>query len=120
MGWDVSSANGLNLTGAQVKLQVSDRSSGTYDLYRAGAAWTEANATYSGVSLSTKIGSVVPNATGAQYLTLNAAGVQLVKDWASGAVANNGVVLASSSSDGVDWSSREGANAPQLIVTYTP
>ncbi|MBN7138950.1 hypothetical protein A7A76_07555 [Lysobacter enzymogenes] len=120
MAWDLSSAAGKNITGAQVKLQVSDRSAGTYDLYRAGAAWTESNATYSGVSLSTKIGSVVPNATGAQTIALNAAGLQLVKDWASGAAANNGVVLSSSSSDGVDWSSREGANAPQLILTYAP
>ncbi|WP_394539161.1 DNRLRE domain-containing protein [Lysobacter enzymogenes] len=120
MGWDVSAAAGKTLTGAQVKLQVSDRSAGTYDLYAAGAAWTEANASYSGVGLGAKIGSVVPNATGAQSIALNAAGLQLVKNWASGAVANNGVVLASSSSDGVDWSSREGANAPQLILTYTP
>ncbi|WP_255323080.1 DNRLRE domain-containing protein [Lysobacter sp. K5869] len=120
MAWDLSSAAGKNITGAQIKLQVSDRSGGTYDLYRAGAAWTESNATYSGVSLGTKIGSVVPNATGAQYITLNAAGLQLVKDWASGAATNNGVVLSSSSSDGVDWSSREGANAPQLILTYSP
>lgn len=120
MGWDLSTAAGKAITGAQIKLQVSDRSAGTYTLYRAGAAWTEANATYSGVSLGAAIGSIVPNATGAQYITLNAAGLQLVKDWASGAAANNGVVLASSSSDGVDWSSREGANPPQLIVTYTP
>lgn len=120
MAWDLSSAAGKNITAAQIRLQVSDRSAGTYDLYRAGAAWTESNATYSAVSLSTKIGSVVPNATGAQTIALNAAGLQLVKDWASGAAANNGVVLSSSSSDGVDWSSREGANAPQLILTYTP
>lgn len=120
MAWDLSSAAGKTITGAQVKLQVTDRSTGTYDLYRAGAAWTEANATYSGVTLSTKIGSIVPSATGAQTLTLNAAGLQLVKDWASGAAANNGVVLSSSSSDGVDWSSREGSSAPQLILTYTP
>lgn len=120
MGWDVSSAAGKTLTAAQVKLHVSDPSGGTYDLYAAGAAWTESNASYSGVGLGTKIGSVVPNANGAQSIALNAAGLQLVKNWASGAVANNGVVLASSSSDGVDWSSREGANAPQLILTYTP
>ncbi|BAV95877.1 DNRLRE domain-containing protein [Lysobacter enzymogenes] len=120
MAWNVASAAGKTITGAQVKLQVSDRSTGTYDLYRAGAAWTEANASYSGVSLGTKIGSIVPSATGAQSIALNAAGLQLVKDWASGAVANDGVVLSSTSSDGVDWSSREGANAPQLILTYTP
>jgi len=120
MAWNLTSAAGKTITGAQVKLQVSDRSTGTYDLYRAGAAWTEATASYSGVSLGTKIGSIVPSATGAQTFALNAAGLQLVKDWASGAVANDGVVLSSTSSDGVDWSSREGANAPQLILTYTP
>lgn len=121
MGWNVSSASGLNLTGAQVKLQVSDKSAGGYDLYQVTTAWTEANATYSGAALGTKLGSVTPNATGAQYVTLNAAGLQLVKDWASGAVANNGVILvpASGVTDGVDWSSREGANAPQLLLSYT-
>ncbi|MGO4779767.1 hypothetical protein AB4084_30265, partial [Lysobacter sp. 2RAB21] len=58
MGWNVSSANGLNLTGAQVKLQVSDKSAGAYDLYQVTAAWTEANATYSGATYGTKLGSV--------------------------------------------------------------
>ena len=122
MGWNLSSANGLNLTGAQVKLLVSDKSSGAYDLYQVTTAWTEANATYSGATLGTKLGSVTPNATGAQYITLNAAGLKLLRDWASGAVVNNGAVLvpASGVTDGVDWSSREGSNAPQLIVSYTP
>ena len=122
MAWNLSSANGLNLTGAQVKLSVSDKSGGAYDLYQVTTAWTEANATYSGATLGTKLGSVTPNATGAQYVTLNAAGLKLLKDWASGAVVNNGAVLvpASGVTDGVDWSSREGSNAPQLIVNYTP
>ncbi len=122
MGWDVSAAAGLALTGATVKLQVSDRSSGGYDLYAVGAAWTESNATYSGATLGAKLGSVVPSATGAQYIALNATGLQRVRDWASGAVANHGVVLAPASgvTDGVDWSSREGATPPQLILTYTP
>lgn len=122
MGWDVSSANGLNLTGAQVKLQVSDKSAGAYDLYQVASAWTEANATYTGATLGSKLGSVTPNATGAQYVTLNATGLQLVKNWANGSAVNNGVILvpASGVTDGVDWSSREGANAPQLVLSYTP
>lgn len=122
MGWDVSSANGLNLTGAQVKLQVSDRSAGAYDLYQVASAWTEANATYAGATLGSKLGSVTPNATGAQYITLNATGLQLVKNWANGSAVNNGVILvpASGVTDGVDWSSREGATAPQLVLSYTP
>ncbi|MGJ7903862.1 DNRLRE domain-containing protein [Lysobacter sp. 1R34A] len=121
MGWNVSSAAGLNLTSAQVKLQVSDRSTGVYDLYQVTTSWTESNATYSGASLGTKLGSVTPSATGAQYVSLNAAGLQLVKNWAAGTVANNGVILvpASGVTDGVDWSSREGANAPQLLLSYT-
>lgn len=122
MGWDVSSASGLNLSGAQVKLQVSDRSTGVYDLYQVTAAWTEANATYSGATLGTKLGSITPSATGEQFIALNAAGLQLVKNWVAGTVANHGVILvpASGVTDGVDWSAREGANAPQLVLSYTP
>ncbi|WP_363799507.1 DNRLRE domain-containing protein [Lysobacter firmicutimachus] len=122
MGWNVSSAAGLNLQSAQLKLQVSDRSTGGYDLYQVTAAWTESNATYSGATLGSKLGSFVPSATGTQYLNLNAAGLQLVKNWANGSVANHGVILvpASGVTDGVDWSSREGASAPQLLLTYTP
>ena len=61
------------------------------------------------------------SATGAQYVSLNAAGLQLVKNWAAGTVANNGVILVAASgvTDGVDWSSREGANVPQLLLSYT-
>lgn len=122
MGWDVSGASGLNLSGAQVKLQVSDRSTGVYDLYQVTAAWTEANATYSGATLGTKLGSITPSATGEQFIALNAAGLQLVKNWVAGTVANHGVILvpASGVTDGVDWSAREGANAPQLVLSYTP
>jgi len=121
MGWNVGSAAGLNLTSAQVKLQVSDRSTGAYDLYQVAASWSESNATYSGATLGSKLGSVTPSATGAQYISLNATGLQLVKNWAAGTVANNGVILvpASGVTDGVDWSSREGANAPQLLLSYT-
>ena len=54
-------------------------------------------------------------------IALNAAGVQLVEDWASGAVANHGVALVNASGviDGVDWSSREGASAPKLTLSYS-
>ncbi|ALN64653.1 alkaline phosphatase [Lysobacter antibioticus] len=121
MGWNVSSAAGLNLTAAQVKLQVSDRSTGVYDLYQVTTSWSESNATYSGATLGSKLGSVTPSATGAQYVSLNATGLQLVKNWAAGTVANHGVILvpASGVTDGVDWSSREGSNAPQLLLSYT-
>ncbi|KRD31986.1 hypothetical protein ASE35_13580 [Lysobacter sp. Root916] len=121
MGWNLGAAAGLDITSATVSLNVSNLSNGAYDLYQVTGAWTEADATYAGATLGTKLGTVTPSATGTQTIALNAAGVQLVENWASGAVANHGVVLVNASGviDGVDWSSREGASAPKLTLSYT-
>jgi subtilisin-like proprotein convertase family protein len=121
MGWNLGAAAGLDITAATVSLNVSNLSTGAYDLYQVTGAWTEADATYAGATLGTKLGTVTPSGTGVRTIALNAAGVQLVEDWASGAVANHGVVLVNASGviDGVDWSSREGVSAPKLTLSYS-
>lgn len=122
MGWNVSGAAGLDITAARVQMQVVNRSLGAYELYQVTGAWTEANATYSGAALGTKVGSITPSSTGLQEIALNADGVQLVKNWAAGTVANHGLALVSMTGviDGVDWSAREGTDAPKLVIEYAP
>ncbi|WP_231118341.1 PKD domain-containing protein, partial [Lysobacter silvisoli] len=121
MGWNLSSAAGLDITSATVSLNVTNLSNGAYDLYQVTGAWTEADATYAGATLGPKLGSVTPTSTGTHTIALNAAGVQLMEDWASGAAANHGLALVNASGviDGVDWTSRESASAPKLILNYT-
>jgi len=121
MGWDLTGAAGLDITAALVRLNVTNLSTGTYDLYQVTSAWTEADATFAGTTLGSKIGSVVPSTTGTHNIQLNATGLQLVKDWAAGTASNHGVILANASGvvDGVDWTSREGAVAPQLLITHS-
>lgn len=121
MGWDFSGVStNLQIDSVSLQIDVSNRSAGQYDLYRASASWAESSASWTqGNSLGERIGSIVPNATGVQTLQLNAAGVQLVRDWIAGRVANHGVILRSAgTTDGVDFSSREGATPPKLVIAY--
>ncbi|WP_395789562.1 DNRLRE domain-containing protein [Aquimonas sp.] len=123
MRWDLTQVPAtLAIQSVSVQLNVSDRSAGQYDLYRANASWSESSLSWSqATNLGERIGSIVPNTTGTQSVQLNAAGLTLVRDWISGARANHGVVLVSAGTgDGVDFSSREGAVSPKLVIAHTP
>jgi hypothetical protein len=125
--WAVSSIpSASTVTDAKVTLQVSNRSTGTYNLYAVNVAWSETSATWNSVNpLSNQgalIGSFVPNPTGSYTLQLNGAGIALVQGWVSGAGANNGVMIVDGgTTDGVDLRSSEygtQAQRPMLTVTY--
>ncbi|MET4728044.1 hypothetical protein ABIE09_001851 [Lysobacter enzymogenes] len=122
MGWNLSNLAGKNITRARIKLDVSDSSRGSFNLYRSANSWSEGAAAYSGLLVYEVVGTVTPSATGASYIELSAAGIDMLEGWANGTLANNGVLLfpTSTSSDGVDWSSRESGRGPQLIVDFAP
>jgi PKD repeat protein len=122
MGWSMGGIPaGIEITGVAVKVDVLDVSSGTYDLYQATSSWTEGDATWNtAISLGERIGSFNPGSAGIQTIQLNDTGVQLVKDWIAGIVANHGVVLLSAgTANGVDFYSREGNTAPKLVISHT-
>lgn len=52
-----------------------------------------------------------------QTLQLNAAGVQLVRDWIAGRI-HDAIPRSASTSDGVDFSAHEGATLPELVIAY--
>ncbi|SHH67224.1 DNRLRE domain-containing protein [Massilia sp. CF038] len=109
----------------RVGLQAFNPSAGTYRLYARNAAWTESTATWSNANIAgaqgTEIGNFVPSANGAHTITLNAAGIAMVQGWLNGSVANHGLTVRSSSSDGVDLRSSEYGTVsqrPTLSITY--
>ncbi len=79
----------------------------------AGTNWTSAGGDFN----STAVATSAISAAGQQSWDLTA----LVRNWATGAQVNNGVMLLSP--DGgtkiVTYDSREGTNAPQLVINYT-
>jgi len=109
----------------RVKVQVFNPSSGTYRLYARNASWAESTATWANANIAgsqgTEIGNFLPSANGTYTITLNAAGIALVQGWLNGSIANNGLTVRSSSSDGIDMRSSEYGTVsqrPTLSITY--
>lgn len=109
----------------RVKLQAFNPSAGTYRLYARNAAWSESTATWANANVTgsqgTEIGSFVPSANGPRTITLNSAGITLVQGWLNGSIANHGLTVRSTSSDGVDLRSSEYGTVsqrPTLSITY--
>lgn len=109
----------------RVKVQVFNPSSGTYRLYARNTSWAESTATWANANIAgsqgTEIGNFLPSANGTYTITLNAAGIALVQGWLNGSIANNGLTVRSSSSDGIDMRSSEYGTVsqrPTLSITY--
>ncbi|MDM5177934.1 DNRLRE domain-containing protein [Massilia sp. DJPM01] len=109
----------------RVKLQTFNPSAGTYRLYARHSAWAESTATWANANIAgsqgTEIGTFVPSANGLQTITLNSAGISVVQGWLNGTIANHGLTIRSSSSDGVDFRASEYGTVsqrPTLSITY--
>jgi hypothetical protein len=109
----------------RVQLQAFNPSAGTYRLFARNAAWAESTATWANANIAgsqgTEIGNFVPNANGLHTITLNAAGISAVQGWLNGSIANHGLTVRSTSSDGIDLRSSEYGTAsqrPTLSITY--
>jgi len=108
--FDVSALAGVGVVSAKLRLQVTDASSNGGTAYAVGSSWTETGITWS---------TAPAIASG----PLGSAGAVAAGQWAeydvTAAVPSGGSVsfaIASPSTDSVYFSSREGANAPQLVV----
>jgi len=122
VAWNVASIPAsATVTAASLQIYVSNSSAGAYNVYAVTGSWTEAGATYaSATATGSLIGSITPSSTGSKIITLNAAGIAMVQGWVNGTVANNGLVFVSGgSTDGLEFTSREGgSNVAKLVVTY--
>lgn len=126
--WNVSAipASAI-ITDARITVNVFNNTVGSYDLYAMSASWTESGATWSNTTPTSNqgvlIGSFSPTTTGSKTITLNSAGLALVKGWVDGTIANNGIMIIDrSSSDGIDIRSSEystnSSQRPNLSITY--
>lgn len=147
--WDISAwvPPGAVVTQVQVVLDVEASETGaTTSIYQLLRNWTEGDGTtgsgaswntYNGVNNwgtagaentttdrgNTVLGSVPGTPAGPQVVTLNATGLAVVQGWADDPAQNFGFVIRSTSTDAVDYGSRETPTAtrrPRLVVTFTP
>jgi PKD repeat protein len=112
--FDLTGLAGSGVVSARLRLFVTGASDSGGSVYRVASTWTETAITFANA----------PPISGAP---LSSAGPASVGQWVefdvTNAVGGDGSVsfaLASASSDTVSYSSREGANAPQLLVWTGP
>jgi len=137
--WDVTGIPaGSTVQSARIKLNVTNTSAQTYEIYRLNRTWTETGATWnqaaSGTNWSvpgakgtadrgsTVRGTVTAGATGTVTITLNSSGVSLVQSWIDTPSSNYGLIFANSANaDSLQFASKEVSTAsqrPRLEVTY--
>ena len=108
----VTGVGGRPVTGVKLRLYCADASDKGGDFHRvADSSWSESSATWN-------------NAPAADTATLTSLGAVSVGSWyevdLSSLITGDGTYslrVTSTSSNGADYSSKEGANAPQLVVT---
>ena len=139
--WDTSSIPvGSTVESAQITFNITNPTPNLYELYQLIRPWDESvvswNAATAGDNWDTAgaqdatdrnptvLGELSIGTTGIYTLPLNTDGVAAVQSWVDSPAANQGIIIANSTSgDGVDFDSREvgiAANRPKLTVTYTP
>jgi hypothetical protein len=125
--WSVSQIPAAStVTAASLTVQVSNSSTGTYNLYAVNTSWTEGGATWNGVNPPNNQGALVgtlsATSTGSKVVQLNSAGIALVQGWVNGSSVNNGImIIDAGSTDGLQMRSSEYSTQgqrPKLTVTY--
>ncbi len=99
-----------------------DEATTTWNAAKSGKPWSEAGARGADRN-PTPLGKLIPTATGTYAVSLNAAGVAVVRGWIASPSTNNGFVIdAPTDGDGLEFDSSESATAskrPRLSVAYT-
>jgi len=138
--WDVSSIPaGSTVKSAAITFNITNVTSSVYQLYQLTRSWDEGVVSWTAATGvdnwgtagaqaatdrgSTVLGELSIGTTGIYSFSLNSDGVAAVQSWIDNAAANQGIILANSTSgDGVDFDSREvgtATNRPKLTLTYT-
>jgi hypothetical protein len=137
--WDLSSIPaGSQVQAVSLTIYVTDRSDQPYQVYELMRPWVENQATWNVYATgsnwsfagakgsldrsSTVVVTVTASAVGSYTLTLNSSGLDMVQSWVDTPSANNGIIVANTtSSDLLVFSTRHvstRANRPRLTVTY--
>lgn len=125
--WDVSTIPATaSIVNASLAFDVLNSSTGPFDVYAVNVAWTEAGANWSNTlpesNQGVLIGSFTPASLGSQTLTLNSVGLSLIRGWADGSIANNGIMIIDrNNTDGLVIAASEydtAGSRPLLSVTY--
>ena len=134
--WDLSSMPaGASVDSASVTLNVTNPSTQTYQVYDLKRPWVESAATWQlyasgspwevagakgSLDRGVQVGSVSSSTTGKRTFNLS---TTVVQRWLADPASHRGIVIANASNtDGIDFSSREAADAslrPSLSVNYT-
>lgn len=141
--WQLNAADipaGSAIVGASITLDVTNETNGPYEIAQVLRDWDESQATWDtfrtgqnwatpgglggAADRGTVLGTMGSAPVGRQTFAFNAAGINIVRQWLSGAVNNFGVVIGNTTTtNGVDISSREvttAANRPKLSISYVP
>ncbi|MEX2188769.1 MAG: DNRLRE domain-containing protein [Pirellulales bacterium] len=136
--WDLSSLGPETpVSAASITLNVTNNSGGqTYSIYQvlrpwdeaqaswetwaSGSAWATAGGQASSDRGTTSLGTVSPSSTGSYTVNLNSTGLDVIRSWLLSPGLNYGLVIAgSTSTNGLDFSSREtstASNRPKLTI----
>jgi chitodextrinase len=138
--WDLSDIpSGALVEGTTITINVTNVSSGSYELYEVKANWQEDSADWNSYAAgspwevpgasgasdrgTTVLGTVNGSSLGSRTLTLNQNGLNLIQGWVDGSAPNFGFIIADGQvSNGLDFGSREVSaplDRPKLTVTYS-
>ncbi len=121
IAWDVSSVDSCNIvTAASIEVEVTNNSTGSYNVHSGAFSWTEGDATWNSVSGAAHqdvlMSSFIPETVGSRSITISSAGLAVVQSWVDGG-DNNGVVISSdSTTNGFDMNDRENGPASKLVL----
>ncbi|WP_440873667.1 metallophosphoesterase [Thalassotalea sp. PLHSN55] len=121
IAWNLGSVDSCNqVTAASINVQVTNNSTGTYNIHSGKYSWTEGDATWNSLSGSAQqdilMSSFIPETTGSRSITLDSAGIAVVQSWIDGG-DNNGVIISSGgTNNGFDMNDRENGPAAKLIL----
>ena len=136
--WDITDIPAdATIESASITIEVFNPSNSSYSIFEMKQPWVENEATWNqyatGLSWQTAgaqgnldrgasiLANVNAGSTGLNTTPLNANGTALVQGWVDGTIANNGLIIAdSSSADGIDFRSSEDVGSrPKFTVTYS-
>ncbi len=121
IAWDLSSVESCNVvTAASIQVQVTNNSTGSYNVHSGKYSWTEGDATWNSLSgaghQDILMSSFIPETTGSRTIAISNAGLAVVQSWIDGG-DNNGVVISSDgTNNGLDMNDRENGPAAKLIL----
>ena len=138
--WNLSSIrSGSKIRSVEITVNVTNKSTETYELYESRRPWVESEATWNEFAFGQSwqvagadgpedrraavLGAIADSSEGSHTFSLNSTGVAVVQAWVDNPAANHGFIILEhiNTRDGLDFSSRENrtiSKRPKLTVIY--